>query len=216
MSVGPVLGADTTIPATGRQTKTGDAAVSQCHGKYYEPASRGVLFCASDAGAGVATVTSISTTAIASLYNPVNSGKRLAIKKVRVGYFSGTLGAGPIYHAVNPAIAGIALPAVPSAGTSQTVYCTDAGNQSGAAAVGLFRTGSTVTAPKTLSPICSVGAELASTANGLQQASDDVDGEIVVEPGYCYQIQSVCAAGSTPLVTVGVTWEEVPIVATQG
>lgn len=216
MSVGPVLGGDLTTPPTGRQAKTGEANVTQTHGKYYEPASRGVLFTAADQAAGVATVTSVSTTAILSLYNPLASGKRLTVKKVRVGYFSGTLGAGPILHCANLAAAGVALPAIPTSGTSLTPSCTDIGNQSGAAAVGLVRTGSTVTAPTVLAPICSVGAGLASTADFAKQVSDDVDGEYVIEPGYCYQIQSKCAAGSSPLISVGITWEEVPIVATQG
>lgn len=215
MSVGPVLGADGTTPSTGRQAKTGEANVTQAHGKYYEASSRGVLFFASDQAAGVATVTALSTTAIFSLYNPIGSLKRLSIKRVRLGYVSGTLGAGPILHCINPAIAGTAV-AAPSSGTLLTAYCTDAGNQSGVTAVGVPRTGSTVTAPIAIGPIASVGAELASTVTGFQPASEDVDGEIVIEPGYCYQVQSVCAAGSTPKISVGVTWEEIPLVASQG
>lgn len=216
MAVGPQLGADGTTPATGRQGKTGEATVGQAHGKYYEPASRGVLAFACDQGAGVATVTSISTTAILSLYNPINSNRRLSLKRVYLSYFSGTLGAGPIYHCVTPQVSGTAQ-TQPSGGTALTSYWCDINNLSlSAAPVGLARTGSTVVAPIVFAPFCSVFAELASTANGQQQAVEDLDGCIVLEPGGSYQIQSICAAGSTPKVTCGVVWEEIPFVASQG
>ena len=39
-----------------------------------------------------------------------------------------------------------------------------------------------------------------------------IDGEIVLEPGTSYQLQAVAAAGSSPKITAGVTWEEIPIV----
>ncbi len=216
MAVGPVLGADGTTPATGRQSKTGEATVTQAHGKYYEASSRGALFVAAGQGAGTAPGTALGTTAYFALYNPPGSAKRLSIKRVRNGYISGTLGAGTLFHCMNPMAAGTALPAKPTGGTALTAYPTDVGNQSGVVAVGLPFVGATVTQPVIYGPICSLFAELASTANGLQQVNEDVDGEIVVEPGYCYQIQAVAAAGTSPLLSPSVVWEEVPIVASNG
>src|SRR5262245_36254813 len=108
MSVGPVYGADGTIPATGRQGKSGEAIVGQANGKYYEPASRGLLAFAQDSAGVAATATGISTVALLSLYNPIASGRRLQIVKVACGYFSGTLVAGPIYHCVTPQVSGTA------------------------------------------------------------------------------------------------------------
>ena len=215
MAVGPQLTNDGNTPPSGRQGKTGEATVSQAHGKYYEAASRAVLFTAGDQGIGAAAASlTIGTTALLSLYNPTGSGKRLSIKRVRIGYFSGTLGAGAFYHALS-APAGFAV--APS-GTAAASNCTDAGNQSGVAAVGVCKITATVVAPGSavLGPICSLGAALASTALGLTYANEDVDGEIVVEPGNYYHIQGVTAAGSTPKVSVAVTWEEVPIVNSQG
>lgn len=214
--VGEVLGADGTTPSTGRQGKTGETVVGQAHGKYYEPSSRGRVAFACDQGAGVATVTSISTTAILSLYNPINSGYRLALLKVGLGYFSGTLGAGPVYHCVTPQVSGTAQ-TLPSGGTSLTSYWTDMNILTKSAApVGLARVAGTVVAPIVYRPFCSLFAELASTANGIQYSTEDMDGEIVIEPGGSYQIQSVCAAGSTPKVTVGVVWEEIPYTSQMG
>jgi hypothetical protein len=214
--VGPVLGGDQTTPATGRQAKTGEANVQQTHGKYFEAASRGVLAFACDQGAGVAVNTTISTTAMFSLYNPAAAKIRIAIKKVSIAYFSGTLGAGVMYHAVNPIISGTANPTAPTSGTLLTSYWTDVFNQSLGTPQGIARTGSTVVAPIVLRPITSMFAELASTTNGFQVVTDDVDGEIVLESGGIYQVQAVAAAGSTPKVTIGVIWEEVPYVASVG
>lgn len=204
--VGPITAADGSITQN-RSGKTGEQVFSQTHGKYYEASHRGVLFSAADQGAGTAITTSISTTAMFSLYNPPGSGKRLAIQKVSLGYVSGTLGSGAIYHAANTSTTVTA----PSSGTTRTPTCLDIGNA--ATPVGVARTGSTVVAPTVLRPFCSIFKELATTANPMQQITEDVDGEIVVEPGACYQIQGVLGdTGTSPVVSVGVTWEEIPIV----
>jgi hypothetical protein len=43
--------------------------------------------------------------------------------------------------------------------------------------------------------------------------TEDVDGAIILEPGGGWCLEGVGAAGSSPLVTVGVVWEEEPISA---
>lgn len=215
--VGPILGGDGTTPATGRQGKTGEAIIAQGHGKYYELASRALLAFACDQGAGVAVPTTLSTTCVAALYNPINSGKRLALVKVSVGYVSGTMGAGAIFHCVTPQVSGTSQ-TKPSGGTSLTSYWTDVNNLGLAAApVGLVTTASTVVAPIAYRPIVSTFPELATTANGFQPVTDDMDGEIVLEPGGSYQIQGILGAGgSSPKVTIGIVWAEIPYVASQG
>ncbi len=210
--VGPVLGADGTIPATGRQGKTGEASVQQTHGKYYEASSRGVLFCAGDQGAGVVVQVSITTTGIYSLQNPPGSAKRLSIKKVAISYFNGTEGAGSFYHGFN----GVGI-VQPSGGTALTSYNMNIGNQSGVAAVGVARTGATVVAATVLYPFSGSGPILASSVTGLFQTYEDIDGAITIDPGACYQLVAVLGgAGSSPKISVGAFWEEVPIVASQG
>lgn len=212
MSVGPVLGADGTTPATGRQGKTGEASVAQVHGKYYESASRGTLFVGSDLGAGVATQASIGTTAAFSVHNPLASGKRISIKKVVVSYFSGTLPSGSMYH-------GYLAPGttLPTSGTSGGNTCLDIGNQSGAAAVGVSLYGPTVITGKVLYPFGTLAPILATTAILPSLINEDVDGAIVLEPGAQYQLLSVCTStGTSPKIGVGVVWEEVPIVASNG
>lgn len=213
MAVGPVLGADGTTPATGRQGKTGESIVAIAHGKYYEPASRGVLFAAGDQGVGIAVTATLTTTATFSLHNPVGSLKRISIKKISVAYFSGTLGAGAFYHGYNPV--GTTLP---SSGTTLTARNLNIGNQSGAAAVGVALSASTVVAGTVLYPFASLFPVLATSAvSGPWRCVEDVDGAIVLEPGAVYQLLGVFgAAGSTPKVSVGAVWEEIPFGGANG
>ncbi len=210
--VGPVYGADGTTPATGRQAKTGDAVVSQGHGKYYEPASRGLVFAACDQGSGVAVGTTISTTALLSLYNPAGSGKRLAVIRRAAVYFSGTLGTGVLYDCVN----NNAQQAAPSSGTLLTSQCLGVGNISGVSAVGVVRVGSTVVAGTAVWPFMYLPPELASTVTAPQQNYEDLEGAIVIEPGCSYQLQAVAAAGTSPKLSPGIWWEEIPIAGSQG
>jgi hypothetical protein len=42
-------------------------------------------------------------------------------------------------------------------------------------------------------------------------AVDNVDGEIVVPPGSALVIQGIAAAGTSPLVLIGVVYEELPV-----
>lgn len=207
-TVGPINSADGGAPASlPRYGKTGETVIGQSHGKYFEASHRGVLFSACEQGTGIAPGTALGTTAFFSLYNPVGSGKRLAVKKVRVGYISGTLGAGTLYHCVDKTTTQVA----PSAGTGLTPVCSDVGN--GSAPVGLARVNSTVAATLVAySPFASLDASLATTVSTKGQLYEDVDGEIVVEPGCSYQLQAVAAAGTSPKLTVGVTWEEVSII----
>lgn len=216
MAVGPQYTNDGNTPASGRQAKAGEAVVSQAGGKYYEDASRGIVFGASDNATGVATPTTLSTTAVASLYNPASSKVRLALQKLTLGYFSGTLAAGSYYHCTMPLGT-----AAPSSGTAPTPFTTDAGNISGAAAVGVFRYGPTVAAPTSTGLILptgfSTGQSTAASAITPPGMVIDIDGEIVLEPGAQWQLQSVLGAnGSSPKISVGLTWKEIPLVNSQG
>ncbi len=211
--VGPQVASTGSSPANApRQGRTTETIVGQAHGKYYEACQNGVLFGACDQASGVAVVATISTTSILSLYNPGGSGKRLAVKRVAVGYFSGTFGnAGSlIQHCVN----NTAGQTAPSSGTLLTSTCMDVGNQQGS--VGVCRVASTVVTPVAIYPALFIPINYISIATILGPASDqDLDGMIVVEPGCSYQLQSTgTASGATsPKVTVAVVWEEVPVVS---
>jgi hypothetical protein len=209
MSVGPFLGADGTSGAPGgRFGKTGESIVAQAHGKYFEAAHRGNLYAAGIADGGAAPGTATGTTGFLILENPKGSGKRLAIKKVSVGYVSGTIGAGTLWHCLNnnPTAAAV------SGGTAITP--TNLDSNTGNSSVAKPNTGGTLPAtPSKLWPLGSWGAEAAATAlSGPAPTSEDVDGAIVLEPGTQYSLQGEMAAGTTPKLTAGIVWEEIPIV----
>ena len=205
MSVGPTQGADGTSISSARIDKQGAAVVIQRADKYGEDTLRGVRYGACDQS-GTAPGTALGTTAHFTLYNPQGSGKRLRVHKVSTGYISGTLGAGTLFHCINNSTTQTA----PSSGTLLTSRCLDVGITT--AGVAVARTGGTVVQPVAIRPFCSFGAELASTVNGLQTATEDVDGDLVIEPGCSYQLQAIAAAGTTPLLATGVSWEEEAIV----
>lgn len=209
--VGETVAADGTTPSSGRQGKTGESIVALVNGSDYETASRGRYFAAGDQGAGVTVQTSITTTAPLSLHNPAASQRRLAIQFVTVSYFSGTLTAGSFYHGFNPV--GTTLP---SSGTTLTSYCTDIGVTATAvaSAVGVAKTGSTVVAATVLYPFASVFPVLASSAvSGPVACFEKVQGRIILEPGAAYQLCGAFGgAGSSPKVSVGIGWVEMPIV----
>jgi hypothetical protein len=204
--VGPSTQADGTTPQV-RSAKTGELVFSQAHGKYYEAAHRGNLYAAGTPTGGVAPGTAVGTTGAFVLENPKGSGKRLAIKKVNMGYISGTLGAGTVWHCLN----NDATAAAVTGGTALTPTNLDTG--SGNNAVGKPNSGGTLPANSTrLYPFATMNAMLATTATNPTQIEEDLDGCIVLEPGTQYSLQAEAAAGTTPKVAFGVVWEEVPIV----
>ena len=180
--------------------------VQQRHGRLYRPSRDGRVFHAMTAVTGVAPGTSIGTTAPFSLHNPPGSGVTIAIQKVVMGYVSGTLGAGVISHCVNTNLS----EAVPT-GTAITERSAIVGGGGYAAAKGVALTTSTLAnAPVPIRPFASLQASLASTAVAPWQIQDDVDGAILLPEGGSYSPQGTTAAGSSPLVVFGVTWEEIP------
>ncbi|MCR4332423.1 MAG: hypothetical protein NUV34_06945 [Sulfuricaulis sp.] len=187
-----------------RQGKESDLIVSQLMGSLYEAASRSKLFIASIGAAGVAPGTALGTAPPIAVHNPASSGILVAIRKVYVGYVSGTLGAGQLVHAY------AVQAAAPSSGTELTPVTAFLGGARGAAKA---YTGSTIAATATIiRPSFNLGAGLASTAE-LPKAPmfDPVEGEIVVPAGYVWCLQGISAAGSTPLITIGVVYQEITV-----
>jgi len=205
-AVGPTAGGDGTYSlSTARIDKTGAMVVQESGGAYGEASLRGLTFVAAEQGTGVAPGTALGTTACYVLYNPAGNTFRYRIQKVRVGYISGTLGAGTLYHCALKT----STQTAPSGGTALTTLCLDVGN--GSVGTGLARVGATVVQPVAIGPLCSFQASLATTAADPWQIVEDVRAEIVIEPGCTYQLQGVTAAGTSPLVSPSVTWTEEPI-----
>jgi hypothetical protein len=178
--------------------------VVQKHGRYYNAARFGRLFSAQTAVTGVAPGTAIGTTAAFSLHNPFGSGVYIAVRKVSMGYISGTFGAGTVFHCVNSnpqaaAPSGTAITEVP-------------GIVNGNGPNGIALTTVTLAAnPTPVRPFASLGASLASTAAAPWRIEEELEGEIILPPGCTYSLEAVAAAGTSPLVAFGVTWEEIGV-----
>lgn len=165
----------------------------------------GAAYLASTAVAGVAPGTALSTTPPFALWNPTGGSKYLVPIKIAIGYVSGTLGAGSIVLAqVHDQVA------APTTGTELTVRSARIGMT--AANAGRCFQGSTVAStPLLLRPFCVLGASLASTAALPIQIESMGEQGLAVSPGTALVIQGVAAAGTSPLVLISVTWEEIPI-----
>ena len=187
-----------------RLTKTCGMATAELHGDYNEAALAGQFYTISNAVGGVAPGTALSTTPPICLHNPLTSGKYISIVKTAVGYVSGTLGAGSIVYAT------VAQTSSPTTGSSLTPVNHFIGGQAGQAK---GYTGSTISAAGTiLKPAYSMGAALATTATFQSLAVDFVDGAIIIPPGYVFVMQGVAAAGSSPLVIMSISYEELDII----
>ena len=187
-----------------RGDKTGALVVVNTHGQFNESADRGTLMYGTNTVAGVAPGTAFSTTPPLTLWNPPSSGKNLSITKVSIGYVSGTLGAGCIALGAN-----IAQNTVPTTGTELTPTCSKLGMPRG---VGRIFTGSTLTqAPTIVRPVFNMGAFVGTTALAPQDCDVLIDGGIIITPGTTLSLQGIAGAGTSPLVILGMTWEEIPV-----
>jgi hypothetical protein len=183
----------------------GEIIVDDVHGRNYESVYRGGVFVASTAVAGVAPGTALSTTPPFILYNPTANTKNLAIRKTSVGYVSGTLGAGTIVYATS------AQAAAPTGGTAITPKNCLLGN--GASSSAFAYSGSTLSAtPSIVRPSAfNFGAFLATTAAINPPLIEEVADEFLLTPGNVFVMAGVAAAGTSPLVLLSATWEEVPV-----
>ncbi len=196
-----------------REGKTGEQIVDLAHGKYYEAASRGVLYCGGNPTKR-GTATALSTVAPLSLYNPVGSGKWLSIKKVSFAQGeTGTLGTGGLFHCVYTIAGPVASQTgtVPSGGTVVVAKNCRA-DASNASVADLRELATLAVAPVVLYPFVNVSEVAALTIGGNNtNCIEDVDGAIVLAPGGGYCIQGITATGSTPVGYYGIVWEEITV-----
>lgn len=194
-----------------RLARQGELVTQNQHGMYQEAVVRGQVFSLSlITSTGVAAGQIVAASAAAStqfaVFNPVGSGKNLSLLRLRMGVISGTAGAGAVMHSV---FAGV--PTLAASGTPVN-------NLVGAAASSIAKTyasaaGATLTggvAPTSLmvSTISYTNTAQATVTPAVIE--DWIDGTIVIPPGFGYAPLQP-AAGTSFLVTYGLTWEEVPL-----
>ncbi len=118
----------------------------------------------------------------------------------RMGYVSGTLGAGVVNYLKNDP--GVAAPT----GTAIVIQNGRIGGPTSVAALAF--TTSTIVSPTLLRPFCSLQASLASTAVQPWQVVDKVNGGIIIPPGGQLHLHATAAAGTSPLVVFYMQWSE--------
>ncbi len=199
-----------------REGRSAEQCASQAHGKYYEAAARGNLYWAQSGSQAFATV--LSTVAPLILYNPLKSGKRLALKKV---YFAqaqtGTLGTGGLFNCVftvnGPVATQSGTAPVVGGGAAVTPVNALIGAANSSVAV-LFSGGTLAANPQPLDLIANLSEVAAATIGGNTDKNFvDLDGSIVLGPGAGWCPQALMAAGSAPLGYFGVAWEEINVTA---
>jgi hypothetical protein len=189
----------------GSITTTGEELLSQVHPWAYEQNRRGNVYMGATAVTGVAPGTAIGTTAAFALYNPLNSGFNLVVLKASMSYLSGTLGIGFVNWIMHTAAvqAGAAV-----TGTAISVV---KGNGQNGVGVGKPLTTATVVAGVLARLFGNLPPILASSVLTPWRLDDDVGGGLIVPPGAAVSLQATAAAGTTPLVIYGCTWEEVRV-----
>jgi len=203
--IGVQLGSDGVVQPA-RIGRTGEIIVGSAHGDFYEAVARQSVFTFSNAVAGVAPGTVLSTTPPLALWNPPGSGVNLALVKATMSYVSGTMGAGSIVFAL------VAQQATqPSGGTQLTGQSNLIGSTK--TPIGKGFTGSTLAStPLILRPWGSFGPYLATSVLSERTFETINDGAMVVTPGGVLCVQGVATAGTTPLVIFAMVFEEVPII----
>lgn len=187
---------------------TGGTRTAPARGKHADAASRGEIYNGSTAVGGVAPGTSLTTSGQhTALYNPPSSGKNLELLVCSLGFVSGTLGAG--FMAYAQVITGIAGTTNVMVGTERTTRSTKLNG--GAGAGRFYEDCSPTVAPTILRPAFNFGAFVTTTAALPGALKDELDGEFIVPPSTSFIVSGIAASGTSPLVVVGLTWQEVAI-----
>jgi hypothetical protein len=73
----------------------------------------------------------------------------------------------------------------------------------------LFTTSTLPAAPTPVRNFANLDRSLNTSTNNPFNIVDDIDGAIVIGPGCSLTMTGTTAAGTSPLVVFGITWEEV-------
>lgn len=200
--------ADGVTSAPARQDKTGALVFTSGRADGAEQSVRGLTYAAFiPPGTGQAPGTAIGTTAAFTLALSSGLNYRLVVRRIMLGYISGTLGAGTIALLAHFSASGAIT--APTGGTAIVPTNLLLGSNGTSQANCRFNN----TVPATglmIRSVALMGAGLASTATFPSSIADNAQGEVVVGAGQAISIQAIAAAGTSPLITVGMIWVEEP------
>lgn len=210
--VNPQNNADGANVANARSGRMGDLIVSELHGKYYEQASRGRVFCGVTASTGIALIVPATTGNHPTLWNPLGSGVNINLIRLELSYVSGNNAPTAIEWAQTTSTGNTVATGAPIA-TFTGVAPVNAmlgglatSNVRWAPAVNTYTAAPVFVRPTGLSLFTGVAA----TAVAPFSMIVNYDGDFGIAPGVAI---SLCtqAATSTALFQVSVVWEEVLI-----
>jgi hypothetical protein len=191
-----------------RMGQLGDMVVSELHGRYYEQAYRGSVFSlsVSTAAAITAYIGAAAGQPQIALYNPVGSGKNLAVLQASYNNVVAASGAGTVAWGIwfGPTVA-------PTAATN--AVATNMATLQKAGSVASCWTNTALTSSTALVNQYPVGSYYWATAAGAFGPSMnllDVGGSIIVPPGTMVALGGSAALTSATW-TGNITWEEVPV-----
>ncbi len=199
--VGPVSAGDGTGNNPLRQTRTGDLAITEVHGKYYEQTRRGSLFyarCIVTAPAGLASSNGIGGPLLWNgSTNIVAYPIALSVCETVVSTVAGVLG--------------FAMGAQATVPTATTAIDNSGSTLLGAAspACSVFRIGTVSVIPPTFFPLVNITTGSLTTTQDTNQWVD-IGGAFGIPYGY-YMAIAATATLSTMAAQIGLIWEEVPL-----
>lgn len=217
--VGPTVNADGSNPVL-RQTKTGELAVGDVHGRFYEQCYRGNIYTGGISNTALASTNAIATgvtssaTPVIGLYNPSTSSVNLVILQATIVISTAVAsGVNPggfmwVYSTGNTAVSTGSTPI-------NTKTLVAAGSSAKFFAVSTALTGLTnslaVLKACSIQPYNITGA--ATNVTGfIANPVDNVDGSIIVPPGGVVGIMNQLSTNAAnPSVSVGIIWEEVAV-----
>jgi hypothetical protein len=212
MDIAGIVGPQTTLDGfhgLPRLDRTLASVVAQGGGRYQEPALRGQLFTYSTPAAGVVLPIYNSTTQQCVLYNPLGNTKALVIKRVTLGYVSGTAVAGHFCYATQT-LATNALTGTQSAiaNNNKIGGNYNANGQNGQTGQ-LFTAATVVAMTYFRAMVLSQVIQSATDVNAPWIFAEEVDGSIALLPGGAIAVAGNAAA----FVRVTVAFEvlEVPL-----
>jgi len=183
-----------------RQGRQGELMVSELHGRYYEAALRGRVFCAANQAAAALSLLSATATGLI-LTNPAGSGKNLELLEIAVALATAPAGIATLGLAANVNVVAAAVVHT----TPLIVRPTLIGGSLGA--VGLADSAATLPA----APVLIRGIGGGPVATGSVTApfiKDDVGGAIILAPGTAISLSAFTTAIS---VIASFTWAEWPV-----
>lgn len=205
-------GAETEV----RLTRSGGVVTADGHARFFEPASRGLVFAGGTALAGTTIVAgnvappAAAAATVLSVYNPVGSGVTVEILRAFLQHVSGTPGAGAWAWCVS--FGSTAVTAVQN-NFNVTGATGQQSNGNGAPRAKIFTQtaltgGSAQLNYRTI--MNQFAGALAATTPNLSWI-DPTDGEIVLPPGSIATLAPP-AAGTTHIVAASIVWLEIPFV----